>query len=125
MNCKTRESSCGDTIPKIDNAGGPSSYHNDIFASDRYANLAADGRFNVKSVKLFGDGALGSRGAALLDDYSDRPGWRGFLLTPEKVWRPLIKAWYDGVRASTSNHCSSLMTIAGMASRMSRCPALN
>ena len=56
----------------------------------------------MKSVKLFGDGALGSRGAALLEDYSDRPGWNGFLLIREEVWKPLIKAWYDGVSRNTS-----------------------
>lgn len=31
-------------------------------------------------VKLYVDGALGSRGAALLEDYADRPGSRGLLL---------------------------------------------
>ncbi len=31
----------------------------------------------VKSVKAFYDGALGSRGAKLIEDYSDRPGHRG------------------------------------------------
>ena len=31
----------------------------------------------IRSVKAFYDGALGSRGAALLADYSDRPGQRG------------------------------------------------
>jgi predicted amidohydrolase YtcJ len=32
---------------------------------------------NIISVKAFYDAALGSRGARLLDDYSDRPGHRG------------------------------------------------
>jgi predicted amidohydrolase YtcJ len=36
----------------------------------------------VKGVKAYADGALGSRGACLLQPYSDRPGWRGFLLSP-------------------------------------------
>ena len=36
---------------------------------------------NVRSFKIFGDGALGSRGACLLHDYSDRRGWKGFLLS--------------------------------------------
>jgi predicted amidohydrolase YtcJ len=37
-----------------------------------------DGRMlTTRSVKAFYDGALGSRGARLLDDYSDRPGHRG------------------------------------------------
>jgi predicted amidohydrolase YtcJ len=31
----------------------------------------------IRSVKVFADGALGSRGARLLADYSDRPGHRG------------------------------------------------
>lgn len=37
-------------------------------------------RLNVRSFKLFSDGALGSRGACLLKPYADRPGWEGFLL---------------------------------------------
>ena len=36
-------------------------------------------RLTVHSVKLFADGALGSRGAALLAPYSDAPGQRGLL----------------------------------------------
>jgi len=34
-------------------------------------------RLTTRSVKAFYDGALGSRGARLLEDYSDRPGHRG------------------------------------------------
>jgi predicted amidohydrolase YtcJ len=34
-------------------------------------------RLVVRSVKAFEDGALGSRGARLLEDYGDRPGHRG------------------------------------------------
>ncbi|WKE66951.1 amidohydrolase [Gallaecimonas kandeliae] len=34
------------------------------------------------AVKLYADGALGSRGAALLADYSDRPGQRGLMIFP-------------------------------------------
>jgi len=39
----------------------------------------AQGRLNVRAVKLFADGALGSRGAALLAPYSDQPDQRGLL----------------------------------------------
>src|SRR5262249_54637609 len=35
----------------------------------------------VKGVKAYADGALGSRGACLLQPYSDKPDWRGFLLS--------------------------------------------
>jgi hypothetical protein len=38
------------------------------------------GFLTVRAVKLYADGALGSRGAALLDDYADRPGHRGLFL---------------------------------------------
>lgn len=58
---------------------------------------AGDDRWTLRSVKLFGDGALGSRGAALLEEYSDRPEWSGFLLADEGVWAPLIKDFYDDV----------------------------
>ena len=30
--------------------------------------------------KLYADGALGSRGACLLEPYADEPGWKGFML---------------------------------------------
>jgi predicted amidohydrolase YtcJ len=36
----------------------------------------------VRAVKGYADGALGSRGAALLDDYTDEPGNRGLMVTP-------------------------------------------
>ena len=36
---------------------------------------------NVRSFKVYADGALGSHGACLLQPYSDRPGWTGFLLS--------------------------------------------
>ncbi|MGJ7031144.1 amidohydrolase [Niabella hirudinis] len=38
-------------------------------------------RMHVRGFKVFSDGALGSRGACLLHDYSDRAGWKGFLLS--------------------------------------------
>ena len=37
---------------------------------------------SVRAVKIYADGALGSRGAALLADYSDDPGNRGLDVTP-------------------------------------------
>jgi hypothetical protein len=40
-------------------------------------------RFKLSGVKLFADGALGSRGAALREPYSDFPGERGLLLWEE------------------------------------------
>ncbi len=36
---------------------------------------------NVSSFKVYADGALGSRGACLLQPYTDKPEWSGFLLS--------------------------------------------
>jgi predicted amidohydrolase YtcJ len=39
-----------------------------------------DGKLVVRSVKTYADGALGSRGAALLEPYSDRPDSSGLIM---------------------------------------------
>ena len=44
-------------------------------------NALYDGRLWVRSIKLYSDGALGSRGAALLAAYSDEPGNTGLLVS--------------------------------------------
>ncbi len=41
-------------------------------------------KLNVRAFKFYADGALGSRGACLFKDYSDKPGWKGFLLSSMK-----------------------------------------
>ena len=41
-------------------------------------------RLNVRSFKVYSDGALGSRGACLLQPYSDQPSNTGFLLSDKK-----------------------------------------
>jgi len=46
------------------------------------ADLTGQGLLALRAIKLTADGALGSRGAALLDDYSDEPGQRGLTLAP-------------------------------------------
>jgi predicted amidohydrolase YtcJ len=44
-------------------------------------------RLTVRAVKLVADGALGSRGAALNEDYADEPGNRGLLVTaPDRLY---------------------------------------
>lgn len=42
------------------------------------------GLLSIRSVKAYGDGALGSRGAALLAPYSDDPNNEGLLVTPQE-----------------------------------------
>jgi hypothetical protein len=42
------------------------------------------GRLHMRAVKLYIDGAMGSRGAALLDDYADDAGNAGLLFMPRE-----------------------------------------
>jgi predicted amidohydrolase YtcJ len=50
-------------------------------------------RLTIRAFKLFADGALGSRGAALLEPYSDAPKTKGLITTP-------AAAVYDLTRSS-------------------------
>ena len=59
-------------------------------------------RLTIRSVKLFADGALGSRGAALLEPYSDEPGSRGLFTTPGDVVHDVTRrALVRGFQVST------------------------
>ena len=46
--------------------------------------------YSARSVKVYTDGALGSRGAALLEPYSDRAGHSGLLLTSKEQLRAIF-----------------------------------
>lgn len=60
------------------------------------------GRLQLRTVKVYGDGALGSRGAALLADYSDDPGNRGLMRTSRQEQdRIAAKARRCGVQVAT------------------------
>ncbi|MFD2512527.1 amidohydrolase [Pontibacter locisalis] len=48
-------------------------------------------RLNVRSFKVYADGALGSRGANLLKPYADKHGHYGFLLASEQEFRDIAK----------------------------------
>lgn len=61
-------------------------------------------RLNVRSFKLYADGALGSRGACLLQPYSDEPTKTGFLLlSPAGLERSLTAIYQSDFQANT--HC--------------------
>ncbi|TXK26893.1 amidohydrolase [Pontibacter qinzhouensis] len=51
-------------------------------------------KLNVRSFKIYSDGALGSRGASLLHPYHDRPGHYGFLLSSEQEFRDMAALLY-------------------------------
>ncbi len=56
----------------------------------------ADGRIITRAVKLFADGALGSRGASLYEPYADAPWTSGLMQTTPEAVRPIYQA---GLRA--------------------------
>src|SRR5437870_8141978 len=59
-------------------------------------------RFNLRTIKVVSDGALGSRGAALLAPYSDDPDQRGFLRVKEEDLLPMLKeALQKGIQVET------------------------
>jgi predicted amidohydrolase YtcJ len=60
------------------------------------------GRLTVRSVKLYADGALGSRGAALLAPYNDELGNTGLVIaTPEHIADVAMRAIPGGFQVNT------------------------
>jgi predicted amidohydrolase YtcJ len=69
----------------------PESYTSKYFTDGGYVT----DRLSVKGIKVYSDGALGSRGACLLQHYTDKPGWSGFLLSSQ--------AHFDSIAAKLIN----------------------
>src|SRR4029079_8899315 len=70
----------------------------------RGPEIDPEARLTIRGVKLYADGALGSRGAALLEPYSDDPNNMGLLVTPgehmEDVSRRAVAAGFQvGIHA--------------------------
>ncbi len=66
----------GDTFDELAQNGPIESYANDMLA--------------LRSVKISSDGALGSRGAAMLDHYHDDPGNRGLLFFDQEELNEMV-----------------------------------
>jgi predicted amidohydrolase YtcJ len=61
-----------------------------------------DNHLWIRSIKLYADGALGSRGAALLEPYSDDPNNRGLLLSaPAHIQDVASRALRGGFQVAT------------------------
>src|SRR5437763_9766440 len=61
-----------------------------------------DNRFTLRTIKVVFDGALGSRGAALLEPYSDKPDTSGFLTQkPEELLPMFEEALRRGIQVQT------------------------
>jgi predicted amidohydrolase YtcJ len=69
----------------------------DAFMRRGPQNALYDGRLWIRAIKLSADGALGSRGAALLEPYSDDAGNLGLITTPmERVKSVAVRALRAG-----------------------------
>lgn len=93
-------------IPLLEEMAGageaPLKVYNSITPDGAMALIAggprdvADGRIITRAVKLYADGALGSRGAALYEPYADAPQTSGLMQTTPEAVRPIYQA---GLRA--------------------------
>ena len=52
-------------------------------------------QLNVRSIKLYADGALGSRGASLIEPYTDDPGNRGLIIEAIDFYHEICKIAYE------------------------------
>jgi predicted amidohydrolase YtcJ len=81
--------------------GGPGADADRLLKEGASINRCGD-RLTVRSIKLYIDGALGSRGAALLAPYSDSPGSQGLLVNQPSVLAPILKeALKRGIQIET------------------------
>lgn len=63
----------------------------DQMAVQGSSTTSYDDRYTLRAVKLYSDGALGSRGAALLAPYSDAPHTKGLLFLSDQDMQAQIK----------------------------------
>ena len=89
------------TLDRLEKAQSQGQLQMKIFAllednPDYYDRWIKKGSYTNKNItvggfKVYSDGALGSRGACLIHDYSDKKGWKGFLLSERKHFESLAK----------------------------------
>lgn len=102
-----------DIMQLIDSLHKTGDLHIKVYAmlnpSEENFNFARNGIYKtdklvVSSFKLYADGALGSRGACLLEEYCDHPKHFGQMVTPIEKLREYSQEIYDmGFQANT--HC--------------------
>lgn len=69
---------------------------------DGGARATADGRVITRAIKVYADGALGSRGAALFEPYADAPGSTGLMQIGEADALPIYReALARGLQVAT------------------------
>jgi len=85
---------------------------------ENFENFVKNGPYitdhlTVRSIKLYADGALGSRGALMIEPYSDDPGNRGLLMENNDVYRKVCQLAYD------NNYQVCIHAIGDMGNRFS------
>ncbi len=83
--------------------------HIDTYLESAAADLAFErgpyehstGKVSVRGIKLYADGALGSRGAALLSPYSDAATSGLITTSPEELRRLMVRARTSGLQVAT------------------------
>ena len=91
----------------------------------RGPEIDPDHRLTIRSFKLFADGALGSRGAALLQPYSDSPQSKGVVTTPEtEIYNLTRRALEKGFQVCTHaiGDAANRMTLDAYARALSESP---
>ena len=68
---------------------GVDQFFDEVSANGPLLSLADD-KYALRAVKLYSDGALGSRGAALLQPYSDAPQTKGLLFSTDQAMQSMI-----------------------------------
>lgn len=73
--------------------------------NDQYleAGIITDDKamMEIRSVKILADGTMGSRGAAMMEDYSDRYGHKGdMLFTPAELEHHMVRAMAHGFQVN-------------------------
>ena len=85
----------------INAAYGPGAAANELLKNGAILN-AFDHHFTQRTIKVIFDGALGSRGAALLAPYSDKPETSGYLTQKESELLPMFEeALRRGIQVET------------------------
>jgi predicted amidohydrolase YtcJ len=64
-------------------------WESDLLERGPIKNLSGD-RLSIDGLKLFADGSLGSRSAWLLEDYADRPGYRGGRIYSDEALEAIL-----------------------------------
>lgn len=84
----------------IEGAGGDA--ETTYIANNKPVKELFDSRLSINGVKFYADGSLGARSAAMLADYSDRPGHKGnYKYTDQQMYDAMKNSYTQGYQICT------------------------